>query len=99
MDFKSQPMAGAVEKTLHPPIALAGLVAFFLKEFYHQVVHFAASSGVTQVFERQFLSSFHGMIKTAQSFAGAAFHHRSSDVSEVAGALRTWEHINNDGLI
>src|SRR4051812_37563056 len=99
MDLKSQPMAGPMKKPLHPPVALAGFVAFFLKEFHHLVVHFAALNCITKVFESQFLPSFHGMVKASQSLAGAPLHDGSCYVSEVPRALRTWEHINNDWFV
>src|SRR4051794_29972959 len=99
MNFQTEPVPGAVEKSLHAAFNLAGFVAFADKKFLDRLMDLRGGRLRAHQFECGLLAAQHGIVKLADWFAGTTFDHRAGDVAEIAGSLRTREHVENDWFV
>src|SRR5262245_43121284 len=99
MDFQAEAMAGSVEESLHAPVLLAGLVAFFGKKIGDLLVNLLARDFVANVLESNVLTLLDRVVQFAQRFVGTALYDGPGDVAKIPRFLRARENIQNDRFI
>ena len=99
MDFQPQPVAGAVKKSLHASVALAGVVAALREKLQDALMNFRRRGSGADFLQRDFLPVKDGVVKFFHGLARAPAHDGARDVAEIAGLLRARENIEDDRLM
>src|SRR5205823_8962129 len=95
VDFQTEAVAGAMEKPLHPPVALGGFVTCLLEELLDRLMHFDRLHAGPHLLERQLLSLANDVVEFLDRLAGATAHDGAGDVAEIAGFLRAGKDIED----
>src|SRR2546423_12943873 len=99
MDFKTEAMAGAVEKTDLPAIATFRWLAAVSEKLLHFGVQFQSIDAGLHFFQRQGLTFPHCFPKPSLLVAGAATNHRPRHVAEIAGRRVAGKNVQDDERI
>ena len=87
VNLHADPVAGAMEESLHAAFVLTCFVTFAGKKLLHARVDLRGFFPVAHAIETDLLAALHGVIEPPHGFAGATFNHGTRDVAEVTCLL------------
>src|SRR5882724_6104828 len=99
MNFQAQSVSGAMEESLHSPLAFAGFVALAGKKLLDGLVNPRRDDAGAHQLKGGLLSAMHRVVQFADRLAGASLDHRPGDVAEITGFLRAGENVEDDRFV